>query len=222
LQGEIATEVINGTKGPVKIHGASDNNTTFVVTLEFRGREHDIEFAADDLLPGTGPGPLESARMNQYFERVDVPDEDWDAIAEYWHDNSEVASVTETTADGARANRVVEYLSDSIEPTTEKDQLNNSHRAAWVDTKGAETPTGEPAVWVQDKHFTDQIDSVASVDAKGPVCSELRKQDSLKEKSRRHWLETDGKDRFWAFEPSAVGVDPETFDDVETDGGVEI
>lgn len=213
LRSPLANEIIEGTQTPVEIHAAADNSTVFVVTLRFRGRMNEIEFAADDLLPGSSPGPLESALMNQYYERVDVPDEDWEEIATYWHDNSEVVTVTETTADGARAERVLEYLTDGLKPTSRQMDLNNSHQAAWVDADGEETKSGEPVVWVQDRHYVDQIDSVASVDAKKDICKELRKRDDLIEKTRRRsWLDTDGRDTFWAFDPSALGVDPGHFD----------
>jgi len=215
LESRLVGEIKEGTHEPVEIHGASDNNTTFVVTLEFRGDTNEIEFAADDLLPGSSPGPLESALMNQYFERVDIPEEDWEAIADYWHDKSEVQTVTETTAKGARADRVLEYLTDGMKATDEKQHLSNSHRAAYVDADGIETSDGEPAVWVQDRHFVDQIEGVASVDAKQDVCGELRKRGDLKEKSRRHWLDTEGKDRFWAFKPGALGVNVDLYGDSE-------
>jgi hypothetical protein len=223
MRGEIATEIINGTTEPVQIHGAADNNTTFLVELSFRGTTHDIEFAADDLLPGSEPGALQSALMNQYFERVEIPSEDWEAIAEYWHSHSEVASVTETTADGARASRILEFLSDSIEPTTDKEKLDNGKRVALVDKDGEETSeVDDPLVWVQNRHLDDQIASVTSVEQKGNICTELRKADALKLRSRRRWLNTDGRDIFWGFEPDRLGIEPDSFDEIETDGGVEV
>jgi hypothetical protein len=219
LRGDIADEVIEGTELPVEIHGASDNNTTYNVTLTFRGRTATVEFDADVMIPGSSPSALQSAFAHQFYAPEEVPEPDWEDIRAYWAENSEVTTVTDTTADTARANRVLEFLSDSIEPTTDKENTGNSPRTSVVE------PDFEagPVVWVQNRHFDDEIDSVASLDVKNQICKELRGADTLVKKSKPRWRpDTDGQDKFWAFRAEAVGVDADDFEEQDGEGGVEV
>lgn len=224
LRGEIATEIIEGTHTPVEIHGKPDKGTTYNVTLTFRGRTETVEFNADVMVPGSSPGALQSSLAHQFFEPVEVPKEDWEHIREYWAEHSELVRVTETTPDDAKADRVIEYLADTVSPVPEMDDLLNAPNNAWVDTDYTRQPIEnvdiDSIVWVQDRHLVDEIDSVSSVTDKGNIIAKLRERAELVDKWRTRQLTDDGETRLWGFTLSALGVSPESVPESDDSGGV--
>jgi len=230
MRGQMATKVIAGTQTPVEIYGGAADNTSYKVTLTYEGRTNTLEFSASHMLPDAGPAPLQERLAHQYFKPVEVPSEDWEDIREYWAKHSEVVSVTETTPDDARADRLLGHLSDSINPVPDFEMLENGKRNAWVDTEYDREPdvsSVDPdiVVWVQDKHYADEIESVSSIDDKGHLSGKLRERKELVDKKRSRNAPTyiEGRDRpqLWAFRPGALGVNPADVEKVKTDGGVE-
>lgn len=234
MRGEIATEIINGTETPVEIVGAAENNTTYNVTLTFRGRTNTVEFDADAMIPGSSPGALQSALAHQFFEPVDVPKEDWEDIREYWTDanNTEVVRVNETTPLDAKADRTLEYLTDTINPTPTTaagdslDVLRNAPNNALVVTEYEREPEEDvdidQIVWVRDKHLVDEIDSVADVGSKGNIISKLRERGEMVDKWRtRRLTDGPGDTPLWGFTTAALDIDASELDTVDETGGVD-
>jgi len=214
MRGEIAGEIINGTKPPIEIHGAPNNGTVYKVTFAFRGRTNTVEFDADVMVPGSGPGALESVLVHQYFEPAEVPKEDWEDIRAYWSDsdNTEVVSVREEDSTDYKADRLVEYLSDNTVPVEELEDLGKSPTNAWVDVGGEETDTDETVVWVQDRHFVDEIEAVANIDNKGAIVDTHRERGEIVEKWRTRRATPGGKrDTLWAFPPDVLGIDVDPY-----------
>lgn len=220
--GPLAREIISGTRTPVEIREAPDENTTWHVELEYSGRTRELEFAADDLI-GDSSGLLASKLIHNYHERVDVTEEDWDEIADYWHANSEVVDRTNVTAKNEIAERVLSFMADRVEPATERENIANSPATAYldVDNDAGAMDTDGPVLWVRDALLTDEMETAGKdVSYKGQLVADLKQAGNLhdtpgEETSRRprSWTEGSSRIRVWAFEPEAVGVD------AQTDGG---
>ena len=213
LAGPLVNEMIEGTHTPVEVREAPDENTTWHVELEFRGRSRELEFDADVMVPGSdGSDTLAAKLVNNFHERVEVTKEDWDEIAQYWDQQKKVVDRTEETPKDTISNRLLSFIANRVEPTKDKDKIGNSVSTAWIDTEGNETDGVDgPVVWVHNQLLDDEIESIGkSLDDKGDINKHLRRRNDLLDSSRkRSWTEGRSRLKMWAFDPDAINVDPD-------------
>lgn len=217
LVGPDAKEIIEGTHTPVEIRPAPDENTTLHVTLDFRGQTGDLQFDVGVLVNDAAGELMNKIAHNFYGERAEITSDDWEAIADYWADNKEVTAEVEQSGQDVIAERFLDFLADSIQPTPNRDGIENSPRTAWVDSDGEgatstrlDIEPGVPVVWVTDDFFIDQMEAVSlSLADKSELVKKLKSSGVLHGQIRpRSWTDN-GRLRVWAFKPAAVGIDPD-------------
>jgi len=220
LAGPLVREIIDGTQLPVEIYEAPDENTTWHVTLSFRGRARELEFDASAMV-GDSSGELANKLVHNFNEVIEPTSEDWERIRDYWVENKQVVGQTTEAEETAVTDRFLSVLSNAIRPTRDREKFLDTVGAAWVDAENSVGIDGaDAAVYIEDDLLVDEIQTMGkALDYKGQLLKNLRKRDALYAKKRpRSW--TDGRDRLklWAFDPAALGVDPEQ--EFGADGGV--
>jgi hypothetical protein len=209
LRGPVASEVIDATDPPVEIHEAPDENTVWTVKLNFRGDTRRLEFDAGAMI-SNDTGTLENKIVHNFHERVEVPEDDWSDIQQYWADHSEVVSQSRESENEAVANRVLSYVRDSINPVADREMTANTVAAAWVDPDATQTtePADGPIVWVQDDHLVDQLEQTGkTVSYKGQLIQSLKSEGKVYDKRRvRSWTEGTSRLTVWAFDADALDV----------------
>lgn len=217
--------IIDGTE---KVEVYAGDPTTWVVTLTYDGDIRELEFTTGEILTDS-PGPLREAIANNFFEIVDIEDDDWAEIRQRWDEQKEIAQRDAETGLEAVATRVLDRMSEARQPVDEKAKLGNSPEAVWYDDEndGGLTDVGGPVAWVHDTFFVDKIDSTGqSIQKKGDITRVLNQNDVLLDvRKRRRWPNPQGRDRaqFYPFDPDALAIDPAVFevDDADETGGVD-
>lgn len=207
LPGEIQA-IIEGTHYPVEIHGGE--TTTWKVTLTYAGRTEDLEFTASEMVNGGG-GLLQEKVANRFFELVEIEQEDWEAIRERWHENSEVMNVVEETASDAVADRVLTKLSNTVKPVSERDDMGNDVAAAWYDPNNEtvldDAPVNGEILWVQDSFLVDQLEAAGkNLEYKGQLVKDfVDRGDLYSGRQRKKWA-WDSRTKVYPFNPSVLGI----------------
>lgn len=204
-------EILNGTQYPIEIYDGEP--TVWRVTLEYAGRIRELEFTAGEMISGSGAA-LEEKVANQFFELVEVQEEDWKAIRDRWQERTEVVHIAEETASDAIASRVLEYIGNNLIPVGERDKLGNDVASAWFDSGNSagydNASPDDDILWVQDPFFVDQLENAGKqIEYKGQLVKDLISRGDLHGgSSRRRWL--DGQRAwFFPFDPEAIGVTAE-------------
>ncbi len=207
-------QIIDGTRTPVEIYDGEP--TVWKVTLDYAGRERDLEFTAGEMIAGGG-GPLQEKIANRFFELVDITEEDWVAIRDHWHEHSEVAHISDETTSDAIADRVLEYMRHNLMPVGEREKLCNDVAAVWYDESNsasyADVAPDEPIAWVQDSFYVDQIEAAGKqIEYKGQLTKDLIARGDLHgKKVRRRWKDgTDERVKVYPFNPEVLGIDGES------------
>lgn len=203
--------ILEGTEYPVEVYGGE--TTTWEVTVTFNDMTKDLEFTADEMV-GDSAGPLKQKMANQFYEIVDIEDEDWEAIRERWQAHKEVVAVVEETGTDSVADRVVEYLSNNLLPVEEREKMGNDNAAAWYDATNAtgydDAPATGPILWVQDSFLMDQLENAGKqIGYKGQLTKDLiARGDLYGGRVRRTWW--DGTQaKVYPFKPEALRVTEE-------------
>ncbi|MFC6863290.1 hypothetical protein ACFQGE_07430 [Halomicroarcula sp. GCM10025817] len=203
--------IIDGTHYPVEIHGGE--TTTWKVKLTYAGRTRELEFSASEMVGG-GAGALQEKIANQFFELIEIEPEDWEAIRERWHEDSEVVNVVEETASDAIADRVLSKLGNTLKPVGDREDMGNDVAAAWFDEENAtvydDAPPDEPIVWVQDDFLVDQLEAAGkNLEYKGQLIQDLiARGDVYGSRARKKWA-WDSRTKIYPFDPDALGVTPD-------------
>jgi hypothetical protein len=204
--------IIGGTNYPVEIHAAE--TTTWNVELTYAGRTDELEFTAAEMTGTGGAGALQEKIANRFFEIVEIEPEDWEAIRDRWHENSEVVSVVEETASDAVADRVLSKLSNTLKPVPEREQMGNDVAASWYDAENAtvydEAPPNAAIVWVQDDFLVDQLEAAGkNLEYKGQLIKDLiDRGDIYGSRKRKKWA-WEKRTKLYPFDPAALGVTPD-------------
>lgn len=211
FQPDHVVEIIEGTKTPIEIHGGEE--TTWKVELTYGGRTSELEFTAGEMVNGGGPA-LQQKIANYHYELIDIEQEDWEVIRDYWHDNSEVVAVVEETGRDAVATRFIERMTDAVRPLESLEQLPNDPSGAWYDADNSamcnDVPDGEPVLWVQSRFYADKLEAIGKqIEYSGQLTKDLIADGVLYNSSvRRTW---DGNfDRLtslFPFDPRELGID---------------
>lgn len=200
--------IIEGTHYPVEIHGGE--TTTWVVELTYAGRTREIEFAASEMV-GNSAGALQEKIANQFFELIEIEKEDWEAIRERWHANSEVVNVVEETASDAIADRVLEKIANTVKPVEDREDMGNDVAAAWFDPENStvygDAPPDADIVWVQDSFLVDQLEAAGkNLEYKGQLIQDLiARGDVYGSRKRKKWA-WDKRTKVYPFNPESLGV----------------
>jgi hypothetical protein len=203
--------IIDGTQYPVEIHGGE--TTTWKVELSYAGRTRELEFEASEMV-GNSAGTLQEKIANQFFELIEIEKEDWEAIRERWHENSEVVNVVEETASDAIADRVLSKLGNTLKPVGDREDMGNDVAAAWYDPENTtvydDAPEDAPIVWVQDDFLVDQLEAAGKkLEYKGQLIKNLiARGDIHGSRVRRKWA-WDSYTKVYPFDPDALGVTPD-------------
>jgi hypothetical protein len=203
--------IIDGTQYPVEIHGGE--TTTWKVELSYAGRTRELEFEASEMV-GNSAGALQEKIANQFFELVEIEKEDWEAIRERWHENSEVVNVVEETASDAIADRVLSKLGNTLKPVGNREDMGNDVAAAWYDPENTtvydDAPEDAPIVWVQDDFLVDQLEAAGkNLEYKGQLIKNLIDRGDIHgSRGRRKWA-WDSYTKVYPFDPDALGVTPD-------------
>jgi hypothetical protein len=203
--------IIQGTNYPVEIHGGE--TTTWQVELTYAGRTRELEFSASEMV-GSGAGALQEKIANQFFELIEIDPEDWEAIRERWHENSEVVNVVEETASDAIADRVLEKIGNTVKPVGDREDMGNDVAAAWYDPENAtvydEAPADAPIVWVQDSFLVDQLEAAGkNLEYKSQLIKDLiARGDVYGSRARKKWA-WNQRTKVYPFDPDALGVTPD-------------
>jgi hypothetical protein len=200
--------IIDGTHYPVEIHGGE--TTTWNVELTYAGRTRELEFSASEIV-GNAAGVLQEKVANQFFELVEIEKEDWEAIRERWHENSEVVNVVEETASDAIADRVLSKLSNTLKPVPEREDMGNDVAAAWYDEDNStvydEAPPEADIVWVQDDFLVDQLEAAGkNLEYKGQLVKDLIARGDLYGSRKRAKWAWETRTKVYPFSPDSVGV----------------
>jgi len=209
--------IIRGTNYPVEIHGGE--TTTWVVELTYAGRTRELEFSASEMV-GSGAGALQEKIANQFFELIEIAPEDWEAIRERWHENSEVVNVVEETAQDAIADRVLEKVGNTVKPVGERENMGNDVAAAWYDPENAtvydDAPPNAPIVWVQDSFLVDQLEAAGkNLEYKGQLIKDLIARGDIHGSRKRKKWAWDSYTKVYPFDPDALGVRPDDVGDTD-------
>jgi hypothetical protein len=206
-----ANDILAGTRPPVEVYRGEP--TTWIVTLTFRGETRELEFTTGEMLSDSAD-PLEEKIANHFLEFHEIGSEEWEEIKEYWAGNKRVIETGEETAADVVADRVLEYLRDGCLPLTDREKLANDPGNVWFDeTNGTAYENAGPdaaIAWVQSRYLLDKIESAGkSLEYKGQLTKDLINRGDLYGKSvRRRW--SDGqRERYYPFDPDALGIDPE-------------
>lgn len=229
--GPLAQEIVDGTETPVEIWEAPDENTVWRVTLSFRGTTKELEFDAD-VMVGDGSTELATKLIHNYHERVEVTEEDWNEIADYWYNHSEVVGRTTVDTNDEIANRVLSFLANSVEPTQKRENLENSHATAWVDESndGGAKETDGPVVWLRDDLLTDELEAAGKkIQYKGQLIQDLKRAGHLYDtpgentsKRPQSWTPGSSRPRVWPFDPDSIDVDPSVTSDDSSEAHSEV
>jgi hypothetical protein len=217
-------QIIENTVYPVEIHGGE--TTTWHVTLTFGGRTAELEFTAAEMT-GNGAPTLEEKIANQFFEIVEIAEEDWEAIRDRWHEQSEVTSVVSETASDAVADRVLSKLSTTVMPVADRENLGNDTAAAWYDSENTTAFAGADMdaaiLWVQDDFLVDQMESAGQqVEYKSGLVKDLiARGDVYGPNKRKRWV-PGRRSRFYPFDPDSLGVTQKDVGDVDTPNHSEV
>ncbi|MGQ3723539.1 hypothetical protein [Natrialba aegyptia] len=204
-------EILNGTQYPIEIYDGEP--TTWKVTLEYAGRLRELEFTSSEMISDSG-GALREKIANQFFELVEIQEEDWKAIRDRWQERTEVMHIADETANDAIAERVLEYISNNVMPVDDQDKLGNDVASAWYDSGNSagcdDAPPDADILWVQDSFFVDQLENAGKqIEYKGQLVKDLISRGELHgKKSRRRWIGS-SRAKYWPFDPDSLGVDPE-------------
>ena len=208
--------IIEGTQYPVEIYDGEP--TVWKVTLQFAGRLRELEFTAAEIVNGSG-GALEEKLANQFFEVVEIAEDDWLAIRDRWLDNTKVQHLADETTADAIADRVLAKIRERAIPVGEREKFGNAPEAVWFD-EGNSTPSTQAdpdadIAWIQGDFLVDQLERAGKkIEYKGQLVKDLIARGDLHGGSeRRRWI--DGRRvRVYPFDPEALGM---TVDDVAGD-----
>lgn len=206
-------QIIQGTNYPVKIHGGE--TTTWKVELTYAGRTRELEFTASEMVTN-GAGALQEKIANQFFELIEIEKEDWEAIRERWHEESQVVNVVEETASDAIADRVLEKLGNTVKPVADREDMGNDVAAAWYDPSNQtvydDAPADASIVWIQDSFLVDQLEAAGkNLEYKGQLIKDLiARGDIYGPRVRKKWA-WNKRTKVYPFDPESLGV---TADDV--------
>lgn len=210
----LVKEIINGTHH-VEIHGGE--TTTWNVELTFAGRTNELEFTAAEMTGKGGAAELEEKIANQFYEIIEIEPEDWDAIRGRWHEDAEVVSVIEETAEDAVADRVLSQLAHGIKPVGTREDMGNDVAAAWYDEENnaayADAGADASIVWVQDDFLVDQLEAAGQqLSYKSQLVKDLISRGELYGSRIRRNGEAwpwDTRTKLYPFTPESLGVDPD-------------
>jgi hypothetical protein len=200
--------IIDGTHYPVEVHGGE--TTTWVVELTYAGRTRELEFSAAEMV-GNSAGVLQEKIANRFFELVEIEKEDWEAIRERWHENSEVVNVVEETASDAIADRVLSKLGNTVKPVEDREAMGNDVAAAWYDPDNStvyeEAPPDASILWVQDDFLVDQLEAAGkNLEYKGQLVKNfIARGDTYGSRKRKTWGH-EHRVKLYPFDPDALGV----------------
>lgn len=203
-------QIIEGTES-VKVRAGE--TTTWHVELAFNGHTKEMEFTAAEMTH-SGGAALEEQIANEFYEIVEIGEEDWRAIRDHWQSLKEVASVVEETSSDTIADRVLEFLSASIKPVADAEQMGNDVVAAWVDPSNegghGDAPADAPIVWVQSSALVEELETAGkNVEYLAKLVKDLiARGDLYGSSARRRWA-WDKRVRVYPFTPDALGVDPD-------------
>jgi hypothetical protein len=208
-----AEQILNATER-VEVRGGE--TTTWHVTLTVDGQAKELEFTAAEMTSGS-PASLEEQYANQFYEILELGEDEWRTIRDEWQARKEVVAVVDETAKDSIAERVLEFLATAIMPVANRDKMGNDTVAAWVDrtNEAAHAEAGDdPVLWVQDSALVDAIDRAGkSATYKGSLIKNLISRGELHGSgTRRRWA-WNRRVRVYPFVPDALGVDADEFDE---------
>lgn len=224
LAGPLVREIVDGTQTPVEIHEAPDENTTWYVTLSFRGRTRELEFDASAMV-GDSSGELANKIVHNFNEVVEPTSEDWERIRDHWVEHKQVVDQTKESEQTAVTDRFLSVLSDAVRPTQDREKFLDSIGAAWVDTDNIlAVEDADTVVYIEDDLLVDEIETMGkTLDYKSQLLKNLRKRGALYGKKRpSSWTEGSERIKVWAFDPVALGVDPKGRPDIGEDATSEV
>lgn len=201
-------KIIDGTHYPVEIHGGE--TTTWNVEMTYAGRSAELEFTAAEMATDSSAA-LKEKIANQFFELVEIQQDDWQAIRDRWNENSEVVNVVEETAQDAVADRVLSKLSNTIKVVSDREDMGNDVAAAWYDQENTtvydDAPLDAEIVWIQDDFLVDQLESTGKGLAyKGQLIKDLIARGDLHgSRARKKWA-WDTRTKVYPFKPSSLSV----------------
>lgn len=224
ILGPTAMQIIEGTKSPVEIHEAPDENTTWVVKLSFAGRTKELEFDASAMV-ARDASALRTKIVHNFHERIEIGPDGWDAIASNWAEMAVVTEQTTETSEDAVADWVLNQLANSIIPVSDKTEIENSPAASLVDEGATEVPGGgvdDDVVWVTDDHLVDTLTQIKDLDYKKNLSKTLRRRGELYANARKRSWTDSGRLKVWGISADALGVNVDAAGDAGAPASSEV